>query len=87
MSIKLQFDIAKNKICAILVCVCGGLKMREDTVLCKCFNITYKDIKEAVMQGAESYDELSEATCCGQGCGRCSADIAKIFKQIIRTKE
>lgn len=55
--------------------------MKDDTILCKCFGVTYKDIKDAILNGAESFDELSEATNCGQGCGRCAAEIAKIFKQ------
>lgn len=58
--------------------------MKSDTVLCRCFEITYGDIEKAVKDGARTYDEVSEATQCGQGCGRCAADIAKIVKSIIK---
>lgn len=58
--------------------------MDKDTVLCRCFGVTYGDIEKAVEEGACSYDEVSEATSCGQGCGRCAADIARVAKQLIK---
>ncbi|HOJ50742.1 MAG TPA: iron-sulfur cluster assembly scaffold protein [Spirochaetota bacterium] len=46
------------------------IEEREE-IICKCLNITDKDIKEAVLGGADTYEKLQEMTKIGTVCGQC----------------
>ena len=56
--------------------------MLDNKIICDCYNITFKDIKDALNSGASTFDEVSELTNAGQGCGHCQANVAKIIKNI-----
>ncbi len=60
--------------------------MNDNKIICDCYHITFKDIKNALEEGAENFDEVSEMTNAGQGCGHCQADVAKIIKMIKKGK-
>ncbi len=54
-------------------------------VVCKCINITDKDIKKAIDDGASSYKELQEKTKCGTVCGECKSEIIDLLSQYTKT--
>ena len=43
--------------------------------VCICHGVTEKDIKKAVKAGAQSLQDIKQATGCATGCGTC-ADVA-----------
>lgn len=45
--------------------------MDNDKVVCGCINVTVKDIKDAIANGAKSFEEVQEVTKVGTGCGQC----------------
>lgn len=47
----------------------------ENKVLCICRGITEADIKKAVENGAETLDEVIDATGCCTRCGACTREI------------
>ena len=54
----------------------------EDRVVCYCKDITYSQIKKAVLEGADTLDKVAEA-CDGAGtiCGACIAEIEEIIAE------
>lgn len=47
--------------------------------ICYCLNVNEDDIKEAISQGANSVDDIKEATGAGTACGSCIKRIDKIL--------
>lgn len=45
--------------------------MDDDKVICGCKNVKVKDIKNAIANGAKSFEEVQEKTEVGTGCGHC----------------
>lgn len=41
--------------------------MDEDTIICRCEDLTLKDIREAIEQGCTTLEEIKRATRCGMG--------------------
>ena len=41
--------------------------MDDSTILCRCEEITVADVRDAVDQGAESFDDVKRLTRCGMG--------------------
>lgn len=40
-------------------------------VVCGCKNVKVQDIKNAIANGAKSFEEVQEVTQVGTGCGHC----------------
>ena len=52
----------------------------KDKIICNCFSITEKTIKEAIEhQGAKTVDDIKELTYAGGACGRCRGNIQAII--------
>lgn len=47
--------------------------MNEDLIVCKCEDITVKDIEEVIELGASTFDDIKRFTRCGMG--HCQAKI------------
>ncbi|MZK52825.1 (2Fe-2S)-binding protein [Clostridium beijerinckii] len=45
--------------------------MDNDKVVCGCKNVKVQDIKNAIANGAKSFEEVQEKTEVGTGCGHC----------------
>lgn len=45
--------------------------MDDSEVLCHCFSITAGDIKEAIENGASTFEEIQDVTGFGSACGSC----------------
>ncbi|MGN1412479.1 MAG: bacterioferritin-associated ferredoxin [Oscillospiraceae bacterium] len=52
--------------------------MNDDTIICSCLGVTVEDVKNAVKNGAKSFEEVQEITGLGTACGDC-IDTSKDF--------
>lgn len=57
--------------------------MNETDVVCGCFNVTYKDLTDAVKKGAKSFDKVQEITKAGTGCQDCLASVKELVDEIL----
>lgn len=60
--------------------------MAGDRIICKCKNVSYIDIRKAMIAGARTLDEIKEMTGAGTGCGYCSSEIEKILASVCGCK-
>jgi assimilatory nitrate reductase electron transfer subunit len=54
--------------------------MPDEVVVCRCNNVTKKELSSAFLNGARTPRALSEATQASTGCGTCAEDVAGICK-------
>ncbi len=47
------------------------VKTEDNKIVCGCFKITEQDLKNAINNGASSFEEVQAITKVGTGCGRC----------------
>ena len=45
-------------------------------------NVSYIDIRKAMIQGARTLDEIKDMTGAATGCGRCAGEIEKILGSV-----
>lgn len=57
-----------------------------DRLVCRCKNVSYIDIRKAMINGARTVDEIKEATGAGTGCGGCVSDIEGILASVCGCK-
>ena len=60
--------------------------MAGDKTICFCKNVSYIDIRKAMIQGARTVDEIKELTGAGTGRGRCISEIEKILASVCGCK-
>ena len=60
--------------------------MAGDRIICRCKNVSYVDIRKAMIQGARTLDEIKEMTGAGTGCGGCCGEIEKILASVCGCK-
>lgn len=68
----------KSIISTIKKCTGGSATETADKVLCGCFNVTENYIRNAVNNGASSFEEVQKVTKAGTGCGGC-VESNKVF--------
>lgn len=56
--------------------------MAGDRIICHCKNVSYIDIRKAMIQGARTLDEIKNMTGAATGCGRCAGEIEKILGSV-----
>ena len=56
--------------------------MAGDRIICHCKNVSYIDIRKAMIKGARTLDEIKEMTGAATGCGRCADEIEKILASV-----
>lgn len=61
--------------------------MNPDKIVCNCLNITNGMIKEAVDNGANTLEEVQEATGAGTVCGVCVDDIENLVKAFVAERK
>lgn len=54
----------------------------ENRVICACQDIDVEAIKKAVEAGAETVDDIMEATGAGTICGACIDEIAEVLEEL-----
>ncbi len=72
-------------------------KTKEDTrtdlapstskVMCRCKNVTEKDLIKAVSNGAQTFKEVQEVTKCSTGCGSCAKNSEAFVKDLLLDKK
>lgn len=61
--------------------------MNLDKVVCSCFSITNGMIKDAVDAGANTLEEVQEATGAGTACGACLDDVQRLVEQFVTERK
>lgn len=56
--------------------------MAGDKIICHCKNVSYGDIRKAMVAGARTLDEIKVQTGAATGCGRCGEEIGKILASV-----
>lgn len=59
--------------------------MPDEVVVCRCNNVTKKELSSAFLNGARTPEALSEATQASTGCGTCAEDVAGLCKWLNST--
>ena len=60
------------------------VKKEKAHVVCKCLNITDREIEQAVLDGARSFRELQERTKIGTVCGQCKPEAARLVQDYVK---
>jgi NAD(P)H-nitrite reductase large subunit len=76
----------KSIISKVKKCTCGD-KAEDNKIICGCFKITEQDLKNAITNGANSFEEVQAITKVGTGCGRCVEGNKALVNQLILTKK
>jgi NAD(P)H-nitrite reductase large subunit len=58
-------------------------KINENQVVCGCFNLTVKDLENAIKNGANSFEEVQAVTKVGTGCGNCIEGNKALVAQLL----
>jgi NAD(P)H-nitrite reductase len=63
-------------------------KAKEQTkVICECMKVTEQDIKNAIKNGANSFEEVQAATKVGKGCGNCVESNKNLVDELLLSKK
>ena len=57
--------------------------MDNDKLVCECINVTVKDLKDAIENGAKSFEEVQAITKVGTGCGKCVDSIKVLVDELL----
>ncbi|MEF9990739.1 MAG: (2Fe-2S)-binding protein [Romboutsia sp.] len=60
--------------------------MAGNRIICNCKQVSYIDIRQEMIKGARTLDEIKEMTGAGTGCGRCTSEIEKILASVCGCK-
>lgn len=56
--------------------------MAGDRIICHCKNVSYIDIRKAMIDGARTLEEIKERTGAATGCGRCAGAVEEILASV-----
>lgn len=56
--------------------------MAGDRIICNCKQVSYIDIRKAMINGARTLEEVKEMTGAATGCGRCAGAIEEILASV-----
>lgn len=59
------------------------ISRKHGVVVCECLDVTDKDIEEAVMEEAFTWEELQARTKVSTGCGQCKDEARALFVQYL----
>lgn len=57
--------------------------MNDKKLVCNCMNITIADIRNAVKNGADTFDKVQSKTGASTSCKRCIEYAENVFKAIM----
>jgi bacterioferritin-associated ferredoxin len=57
--------------------------MDDDKIVCGCINVTVKDLKDAIANGAKSFEEVQSVTKVGTGCGNCVDGVKVLVDELL----
>lgn len=61
--------------------------MNPDKIVCHCLGVTNGMIKDAIDAGANTLEEVQDATGAGTVCGACLDDIENLIKSFIAERD
>lgn len=53
--------------------------MGADRIVCHCYDVSYVDIRRAMIGGARTLEDIQKITNAGTGCGACVEEIEEIL--------
>lgn len=56
--------------------------MDDDTIVCTCMNVRVKDMKQIIMEGAETFQEFQDKSGAGTICGVCLDEAELLFTEL-----
>lgn len=56
--------------------------MAGDMIICHCRNVSYIDIRKAMIEGARTVEEIKAKTGAGAGCGGCVGKVSEILASV-----
>lgn len=56
--------------------------MKDDDIICSCFDLTVKDIKDAYANGATTLEKIEEVTQAGTLCAACIGDLEELIASL-----
>jgi bacterioferritin-associated ferredoxin len=59
----------------------------EDRMVCFCYTVRLKLLKEAIESGADSLEKLKQETNASCGCGGCEWDVLSVLEDARSTKK
>ncbi|MDF2675980.1 MAG: domain protein (2Fe-2S)-binding domain protein [Bacillota bacterium] len=62
-------------------------KIENSNIICGCFNLTEQDLKNAVSNGAKTFEEVQQITKVSTGCGKCKGNNEKLVNNLILKKK
>lgn len=60
--------------------------MNLEEIVCNCMGVTKGMIKEAVEAGANTLEEVQEATGAGTVCGACLDDVKQLVESLVKER-
>ena len=60
--------------------------MAGDKIICHCKQVSYIDIRKAMIAGARTVQEIKDMTGAATGCGRCVGEIENILASVCGCK-
>lgn len=61
--------------------------MDFDEIICNCMSVTSGMIKDAVDDGANTVEEVQEATGAGTVCGSCLEEVQRLVEQFVKERD
>lgn len=58
--------------------------MHDEDIVCTCMSVSVRDIKTAIEAGANSFQEVQDATGAGTVCGACNDVLESVVDQLLR---
>lgn len=55
-------------------------------IICPCYKVTKKDIKEAITDGADSFKEVKAVTKATKACGKCKKKVKKYTRKLLKNQ-
>lgn len=65
----------------------GENKEVNGKVVCGCFKVTEQDLKNAIKNGANSFEEVQAVTKVGTGCGKCVESNKVLVNELLLRKK
>ncbi|MBU9726852.1 MULTISPECIES: (2Fe-2S)-binding protein [Diplocloster] len=61
--------------------------MDMNKTVCTCYGVTIGDLKEAIENGAGSFDEVQEITNVSTACGSCEEYARNVVEELLKEQE
>lgn len=60
------------------------MNLDKNQVICGCFRVTTGNIKEAIANGARTFEDVQEVTSVGKGCKKCTEYVKELVNSMIK---